>query len=68
MGHKDQGGLGIQNIEIQNKCLLRKWLFKLLNEDVVRHNLLRQKYLRTQTLTKVSRRPRTHIFCSVSLK
>jgi hypothetical protein len=30
---KDQGGLGIINIEIQNKCLLSKWLFKLINED-----------------------------------
>jgi hypothetical protein len=30
---KDQGGLGIQNLEIQNQCLLSKWLFKLINED-----------------------------------
>jgi hypothetical protein len=30
---KEQGGLGIKNIEIQNKCLLSKWLFKLFNED-----------------------------------
>ena len=28
---KDQGGLEIQNLEIQNKCLLSKRLFKLLN-------------------------------------
>jgi hypothetical protein len=28
---KDFGGLGIQNLDIQNKCLLNKWLFKLLN-------------------------------------
>jgi hypothetical protein len=26
---KDQGGLGIQNLEIQNQCLLSKWLFKV---------------------------------------
>jgi hypothetical protein len=32
---KDQGGLGIQNIDVQNKCLLSKWLFKLINEDGV---------------------------------
>jgi hypothetical protein len=31
--HKDQGGLGILNLEIQNQCLLSKWFFKLLNED-----------------------------------
>jgi hypothetical protein len=30
---KDQRGLGIQNLEIQNQCLLIKWLFKLINED-----------------------------------
>jgi hypothetical protein len=30
---KDQGGLGIQNLEIQNQCLLSKWLFKLINEE-----------------------------------
>jgi hypothetical protein len=30
---KIQGGLGIQNLDIQNKCLLSKWMFKLLNED-----------------------------------
>jgi hypothetical protein len=30
---KDQGSLGIQNLDIQNKCLLSKWSFKLLNED-----------------------------------
>jgi hypothetical protein len=29
---KDQGELGIRNLEIQNKCLLSKWLFKLINE------------------------------------
>jgi hypothetical protein len=28
-----QGGLGIINLEIPNKCLLNKWLFKLTNED-----------------------------------
>jgi len=30
---RDQGGLGIINLEIPNKCLLNKWLFKLTNED-----------------------------------
>jgi len=40
---KDQGGLGIQNIDIQNKCLLSKWLFKLINEDGMWQELLRKK-------------------------
>jgi hypothetical protein len=30
---KDQGGLGMQNLEIHNECLLSKWLFKLINEE-----------------------------------
>jgi hypothetical protein len=30
---REQGSLEIQNIEVQNKCLLTKWLFKLINED-----------------------------------
>jgi hypothetical protein len=30
---KDQMGLGIQNLEIQNHHLLSKWLFKLINEE-----------------------------------
>jgi hypothetical protein len=29
----DQGRLGIKNIEVQNKCLLSKWLFMLINDD-----------------------------------
>ena len=27
---KEQGGLGVMDLEIQNKCLLSKWLFKLI--------------------------------------
>jgi len=30
---KIQGGLGIHNLDLQNKCLMSKCLFKLLNED-----------------------------------
>ena len=32
---KDQGGLGVLNLDVHNKCLLSKWLFKLMNEDGV---------------------------------
>lgn len=28
---KDQGGMGILNLELQNKCFLSKWLYKLFN-------------------------------------
>jgi hypothetical protein len=54
---KEVGGLGIQNIDIQNKCLLSKWLFKLLNEDGLWQTLLRKKYLSRYTLTKVTSKP-----------
>jgi hypothetical protein len=30
---KDQGGLGVLNHELQNKWLLSKWLFNLINSD-----------------------------------
>jgi hypothetical protein len=54
---KDCGGLGIQNLEIQNRCLLSKWLFKLINEEGIWQNLLRRKYLSNKTLTQVKRKP-----------
>jgi hypothetical protein len=28
---KDQGGLGVLNLELQNTCLLSTWLFSLIN-------------------------------------
>jgi len=43
---RDQGGLGIQNLQIQNQCLLSKWLFKLLNENGMWQELLRNKYIK----------------------
>jgi hypothetical protein len=47
---KLQGGLGVHNLELQNKCLLSKWLFKHLNEDGLWKELLRNKYLKDKTL------------------
>jgi hypothetical protein len=54
---KDQGGLEILNLQLQNKCLLAKWLVNLLNTDGTWQSLLRNKYLRTKTLTQVSSKP-----------
>jgi hypothetical protein len=50
---KDQGGLGIQNLEIQNECILSKWLFKLINEDGLWQRILRNKYLSKHTIGRV---------------
>jgi hypothetical protein len=54
---KDQGGLGIEVLEIKNKCLLCKWLFKLLSEDGVWHELINNKYLHSKSLSQVMVRP-----------
>jgi hypothetical protein len=49
--------LGVLNLDVHNKCLLSKWLFKLLNGDGVWQQLLRSKYLRDKTLTQVQYMP-----------
>jgi len=54
---KDQGSLGILNLEIQNVCLLSKWLYKLINEDRVWQELLRKKYLKNKTIGEVKWKP-----------
>ena len=47
------GVTGIADLRITNKCLLSKWLFKLLNEDDTRQTLLRNKYLSLKCLSQV---------------
>jgi hypothetical protein len=42
---KDQGGLGIEVLELKNKCLLAKWFFKLLDKQGVWQELIHNKYL-----------------------
>jgi hypothetical protein len=49
------GGLGIMDLDIQNKCLLSKWLFKLVNEDGTWQEILRRKYLKNKTLSQVKK-------------
>ena len=44
-------------LELKNKCLLSKWLFKLLNEDGVWQELLQNKYLQNKTLAQVEAQP-----------
>jgi hypothetical protein len=43
-------GLRIEVLELKNKCLLRKWLFKILIEEGVSQELLRNKYLHSKSL------------------
>ena len=50
------GGLGILDLDIQNKCLLSKWLFRLVNEDGMWQSILKRKYLQNKTLTQVEKK------------
>jgi hypothetical protein len=50
------GGLGIIDLDTQNKCLLSKWVYKLLNEDGVWQQILRRKYLKGKTLSQAVRK------------
>ena len=55
---KDQGGLVIENLEVKNRCLLRKWLYKLSVEtEGTWVQILRNKYLQSKTLAQVTVRP-----------
>jgi hypothetical protein len=54
---EDQGGLGIEVLELKNKCLLSKWLFKILTEEGMWQQLLSNKYLKNQTLAHVEGKP-----------
>ena len=44
-------------LELKNKSLLSKWLFKLMNEQGVWQELLQNKYFKEKTLSQVSARP-----------
>ena len=50
---KDQGGLGVHDLEVKNRDLLGKWLARLLMEDVVWHQLLRKKYVGSKAISQV---------------
>uniref|UniRef100_A0A8I6Z7X8 Reverse transcriptase domain-containing protein n=1 Tax=Hordeum vulgare subsp. vulgare TaxID=112509 RepID=A0A8I6Z7X8_HORVV len=55
---KDQGGLGIENLEVKNRCLLSKWLFRLSVESQgMWVQILKNKYLQHKTLAHVTARP-----------
>jgi hypothetical protein len=48
---KDLGGLGVLNLELTNIILLCKWIWKLENEEGMWQNILKKKYLHSETLT-----------------
>ena len=44
------------NLDLQNKCLLDKWLFKLSNEHDIWQDLSRNKYIKDNTFSQVQRK------------
>lgn len=55
---KEQGGLGVENLEVKNRCLLSKWLFRLsVEKKGLWVQILRNKYLQSKTLAQVTVRP-----------
>src|SRR4051812_17981250 len=54
---KDQGGLGIHDLQFKNEALLSKWLFKLLTEDGVWQTILRNKYLGQKAVSQAYWKP-----------
>ena len=50
---KDQGGLEVQDLEVKNRALLGKWLFKLLSEEGVWQTLLKRKYVGSNALSQI---------------
>ena len=65
---KELGGLGIQNLDINNKGLLGKWMFKLLNEEGIWQSLLTRKYMGEKSLSQVVNKPGTSQFWSGLMK
>ncbi|WVZ64589.1 hypothetical protein U9M48_014084, partial [Paspalum notatum var. saurae] len=55
-------GISILDLELQSKCILCKWLYKLLNEDGSWQELIKKKCLHHKSITKVSKKPRDSQF------
>jgi hypothetical protein len=47
----------LEVLELKNKSLLSKWLFKLINENGVWQQILQNKYLHLKTLSQVTSKP-----------
>ena len=65
---KEQGGLGIQNLELKNIALLSKWLYRLITIDGTWQQILRNRYLGTKPLVQVQWRSRDSHFLASLMK
>jgi hypothetical protein len=59
---KDQGSLGIQDLEVKTRALLGKCLFKLLTENEIWQTLLKGKYIGSNALSRVYWKPENYHF------
>jgi hypothetical protein len=57
---KDQGGLGIEVLELKNKCLLRKWLF--FRRRICGRNCYLINTKKTKRLNKLKLNQQIHSF------
>lgn len=53
---KNQGGLGVNDLETMNFCLLCKWIWKLENSSGLWQKILRRKYCKGKLLSQISPR------------
>ena len=54
---KEQGGLGIINIDIMNQALLAKWLWKIENESGLWQTVIRNKYVKNECISGIRPKP-----------
>jgi len=49
---KEQGGLGIHNLELKNIALLSKWLYRLLTTEGTLQQIIKNKYLGSKPIVQ----------------
>lgn len=59
---KDQGCLGVEGLKIKTKCLLSKWLFKLLREDGFGRSCLEISISTQKPCPRFKPNPLIHLF------
>lgn len=65
---KDQDWLGIENLQIENKFLLGKWLHKLLSDVGIWQELLQKKYFCSKMLFQMDVNPKASPFWTILIK
>lgn len=61
---KEQGGLGILDLDMMNKALLGKWIWKLVNSSGLWQTVLKARYLQSDCVGCVKHRTGDSMFWS----